>query len=112
MGGVAFALFYATCGLPLAWLADRWSRANVIAIGLSVWSACTAACGAVQTAAQLFLRLMGVSFGAAGVPPPSFPLVSDYSPPTPSDPALALPHFSAPLELHSGSLHVVLISAL
>src|SRR3546814_9708351 len=52
MGGVAFALFYATCGLPLAWLADRWSRANVIAIGLSVWSACTAACGVVQIGAQ------------------------------------------------------------
>src|SRR3546814_2275545 len=72
MGGVAFALFYVTCGLPLAWLADRWSRANVIAIGLSVWSACTAACGVVQTGAQLFLCRLGVGFGEAGGTAPSF----------------------------------------
>src|SRR3546814_17312850 len=40
MGGVAFALFYETCGLPLAWLAAPLSRANSIALGISVWTAC------------------------------------------------------------------------
>src|SRR3546814_14655866 len=97
MGGVAFALFYVTCGLPIAWLADRWSRANVIAIGLSVWSACTAACGVVQTGAHLFLCRLGVGFGEAGGTAPSFSLVSYYYPPNQRGRALYLLNFAAPL---------------
>src|SRR3546814_8860306 len=105
MGGVAFALFYATCGLPLAWLADRWSRANVIAIVLSVWSACTAACGVVQTCAQLFLCRLGVGFGEAGGTAPSFSLVSDYYPPNQRGRAIALLNFAAPLGLARSEEH-------
>ena len=29
--GPAFAIFYATMGLPLGWLADRWRRATLYA---------------------------------------------------------------------------------
>lgn len=111
MGGVAFALFYATCGLPLAWIADRWSRANMIAISLGLWSAFTAACGAVQTGGQLFLCRLGVGFGEAGGTAPSFSLVSDYYPPDRRARAIALLNFAAPLGVAMGPLAAALISS-
>ena len=54
--GLAFTLFYATMGIPIARLADRYSRRNIIAIALSnitripcvthcSQSACFSACG-------------------------------------------------------------------
>ena len=44
LSGLAFALFYATLGIPVARLADRWSRRNVLAISMTTWSAVTALC--------------------------------------------------------------------
>ena len=46
LAGSAFALFYATLGIPIATLADRWSRRNLIAIAVAIWSAMTALSGA------------------------------------------------------------------
>ena len=46
LGGLAFALFYATLGIPIAALADRTSRVRILAISMIIWSAMTAACGA------------------------------------------------------------------
>ena len=43
MGGLSFALFYTALGLPIALLADRWSRTWIMTIALTLWSACTAA---------------------------------------------------------------------
>ena len=31
LGGLAFALFYGTLGLPVAWLAERYCRRTIIA---------------------------------------------------------------------------------
>ena len=45
LSGFAFALFYATLGIPVAALADRMNRVNIISISLALWSAMTAACG-------------------------------------------------------------------
>ena len=42
LSGLAFALFYATLGIPVARLADRWSRRNVLTISMTTWSAVTA----------------------------------------------------------------------
>src|SRR3989338_7111546 len=38
VGGMAFVMFYAIMGIPIAWLADRYNRRNIIAIGLAFWS--------------------------------------------------------------------------
>ena len=40
--GLSFALFYATLGIPIAMLADRYSRRNIIGISVIVWSGMTA----------------------------------------------------------------------
>ena len=80
MGGVAFALFYSTLALPIAWLADRKSRIAIIAASVAVWSAFTALCGFAQNFVQLFLARMGVGIGEAGGVAPSYSLISDYFP--------------------------------
>ena len=43
--GVYFAILYTVVGIPIAWLADRYSRVNIIAISLTLWSGFTAASG-------------------------------------------------------------------
>src|SRR6476659_334609 len=43
--GIAFALTYVTLAIPASRLADRWSRRNVIAIAILVWSVMTILCG-------------------------------------------------------------------
>jgi MFS family permease len=45
LGGIAFGLFYAIMGLPIAWLAERYSRRNINAVAIGLWSAMTALCG-------------------------------------------------------------------
>lgn len=81
LGGVAFGLFYATVGLPVAWLADKFNRRNIIAIALGTWSLMTALCGMATGFTSLFLARMGVGIGEAGGSPPSQSLISDYFPP-------------------------------
>lgn len=80
MGGIAFALFYSGLAIPIAWLADRRSRVNIIAASVALWSAFTAACGFAQNFWHLFLARMGVGIGEAGGVAPSYALISDYFP--------------------------------
>jgi MFS family permease len=80
MGGLAFALFYSGLAIPIAWLADRKSRVNIIAGSVALWSLFTAACGLVQNFWQLFLARMGVGVGEAGGVAPSYALISDFYP--------------------------------
>src|SRR5438128_375177 len=41
----AFTLVYAAVGVPLGRLADSWSRAKILGLGVTVWSVLTAASG-------------------------------------------------------------------
>ena len=65
LAGFAFAVFYATLGVPVARLADRWSRRNVLAIAMVVWSGMTALCGMATSFFQLALLRIGVGVGEA-----------------------------------------------
>lgn len=78
--GTAFGLFYSLLGLPIARLADRFSRIRIITVALALWSALTAACGAAQNFLQLFLMRLGVGVGEAGGTPPAQSLIADYFP--------------------------------
>ena len=75
--GLAFTLFYATLGIPIARLADRHSRRKVIAAALAVWSVMTAICGLAQSFWQLALARVMVGVGEAGASPPSHSLIAD-----------------------------------
>lgn len=81
LAGFAFAIFYATLGLPVARLADRGNRINIIAIALTLWSAMTAVCGLAQNFTQLLLARIGVGIGEAGSSPPSHSIIADLYPP-------------------------------
>ena len=49
LSGLAFAIFYATLGIPIARLADRFSRRNILAISLALWSVMTAFSGLARS---------------------------------------------------------------
>jgi MFS family permease len=90
LSGLVFAIFYATLGIPIARLADRSSRRNIIAASLAVWSVMTAACGLAQTFAQLMLARIGVGVGEAGAGPPSHAIIADLYPPEKRAGAMAI----------------------
>ncbi|MEJ0038130.1 MAG: MFS transporter [Gammaproteobacteria bacterium] len=75
--GAAFSLTYAIAGLPIARLADRMNRRNLVAICLAAWSGATMACGLAQSYAALLLARMGVGIGESGYGPASWSIVSD-----------------------------------
>jgi MFS family permease len=82
LSGVAFAIFYATLGIPIARWADRGGvRRDIIALALFLWSGMTALCGLARTFPQLVLARVGVGVGEAGCSPPAHSILSDYYPP-------------------------------
>lgn len=78
--GIAFGLFFAVMGLPLGWLADRWTRKGTIMLGVALWSAATAACGLSSNFVQLLLARIGVGAGEAALAPASYSIVHDRFP--------------------------------
>ena len=75
--GLAFAVFYTTVAIPLAWLADRYNRVNILSIALATWSGFTALTGLANNFIQIGLARMGVGIGEAGGSPPSHSIISD-----------------------------------
>lgn len=80
LGGIAFALLYSLLGLPVARLADRYKRVNILTGAVVLWSAFTALCGAASNFFTLFLMRIGVGVGEAGGTAPSYSLISDIFP--------------------------------
>jgi MFS family permease len=81
LAGSAFALFYATLGIPIALIADRSNRRNLIALALTIWSGMTALSGFAASIVQLALARIGVGIGEAGCSPPAHSMIADYFPP-------------------------------
>jgi MFS family permease len=78
--GLAFAIFYTTVAIPIAWLADRYNRVNILSIALATWSGFTALTGLATNFVQIGLARMGVGIGEAGGSPPSHSIISDMYP--------------------------------
>ena len=95
--GPAFALVYAVLGVPLALLADRVNRRNVIAVSLALFSAATVACNFAVQFWQLALARAGVGIGEAGTGPSINAIISDLYPP--KERATALAVYSAGLNV-------------
>ena len=79
--GLAFAIFYTFLGIPIASLADRHNRRNLIAVGVAFWSLATAACGLTRNFWQLFLARVGVGVGEAALSPAAYSMIADSFPP-------------------------------
>ena len=80
LGGLAFAVFYAGLGIPVARFADKSNRRNIIAVSLALWSLMTALCGLAQNFFQLLAARIGVGVGEAGSSPPSHSIIADLYP--------------------------------
>ena len=79
--GLAFACLYTVMGIPIARLADRYSRRLIITAGILFWSVMTAGCGMTKQYSILFLARMGVGIGEATLSPAAYSMLSDYFPP-------------------------------
>lgn len=77
LGGAAFAIFYATMGIPLGMLVDRKPRKLIVAAGAILWSLATVFTGMAKSFAQLFIARMAVGFGEAALSPSAMSLISD-----------------------------------
>jgi MFS family permease len=78
--GIGFAIFGATFGLPLGWLADRYPRRLIVFGGVLVWSLATSAGGLAQSFGALFLARILVGAGEAALGPAAASLISDAFP--------------------------------
>lgn len=76
----AFGIAFAFAGIPVARLADRANRRNIIVAALALWSGLTALCGLAQNFWQLLLLRIGVAAGEAGSGPPAHSMLSDFFP--------------------------------
>lgn len=97
LGGTAFAALYAFGGIPIARLAERLNRVNIITVSLLVWSALTALCGAASGFAPLLMLRAGVGLAEAGCSPPAHSLLSDYH--RPAERATAMSIYSCGISL-------------
>jgi len=76
--GPAFVVLYVVMGVPLARLADRWSRTLIIAGGCVVWSTATIATGMATSELGLVLARVAVGVGEAAFAAPAYSLLADY----------------------------------
>ena len=97
VSGLAFILFYSLLGIPIAWLADRANRRNIIAAGLTFWSLMTACTGFVGSIWQLAVVRLLMGGGEACGMAPSNSIIADRFPPDRRPLALALFGTAAPL---------------
>src|SRR5207344_1420903 len=81
LSGFTFAVFYVTLGIPIARMADKGNRRNIVAISLGLWSFMTAFSGLAKNFVQLLFARIGVGVGEAGGSPPAHAMISDYFPP-------------------------------
>jgi MFS family permease len=98
--GAAFAVVYVLFAFPLARLADRGNRRNLIVCGVIFWCGATICCGLAQSIHQLFLARMSVAAGEAVLMPAAVSILSDYF--GPRSRARALSVYSIGLYLGSG----------
>ena len=75
--GLLFAALYTVVAIPIAWLADRYNRVNILTIALATWSGFTALFGLAGNFFQIGLARMGVGIGEAGGSPASHSIISD-----------------------------------
>ncbi|HEY4443129.1 MAG TPA: MFS transporter [Steroidobacteraceae bacterium] len=98
--GAAFAVVYVAFAFPLARLADRGNRRNLILCGVVFWCGATVCCGLARSIGQIFLARMSVAAGEAVLMPAAVSILADYF--GPKSRARALSVYSIGLYLGSG----------
>lgn len=76
--GIAFGLFYATVGVPIARWADRGNRVVITSAAIGLWGLTVMACVFVTNYVQLVLARIAAAVGESGCKPPTYSLLGDY----------------------------------
>lgn len=97
LSGTVFAAIYATLAVPLATLADRWNRRNLIAASLTTFSLMTVLSGYAQNIWHLVITRFCTGIGEAGTGPAINSVIADLYPP--GQRAGALAFYSAGLNI-------------
>ena len=90
LSGTSFAITYAILGMPLAWIADRANRRNVIAASMALFSAMTVVCAYAGSTIQLVIARVFTGVGEAGTGPSIQSIISDLYPPRQRGAALSI----------------------
>ncbi len=77
LAGFGFVLFYSLLGIPIARIADRVNRRNIVALAFAFWSAMTFLCGLASSVTTLALARIGVGIGESAGTPASQALLAD-----------------------------------
>jgi len=91
LAGPALVLLYVTLGVPVARIADRSHRVNIMSLAIAVWSSIVMLSGTVAKFWQLAATRIGVGIGEAGFAAIAQSVIADYH--TASERARALSFF-------------------
>ena len=88
--GPAFAIVYAILSIPIARIADKGNRKNIVVLSLVVSSILTVIAGMAINFVHILAARLGVGVGQAGASPPAHSIISDYFPPEKRSTALSI----------------------
>lgn len=103
LAGFGFVLFYSLVGIPIARVADRVNRRNIVAAAFAFWSAMTFLCGMATSVTSLALARIGVGIGESASSPASQSLIADLFART-SGRARSVSSPSAPISASSSAI--------
>ena len=101
--GIGFAIFYTAMGLPLARLAERYSRARIISASVALFGAMAALCGTATSFTRMLLFRVGVGIGDAGLGSPVASLIGDHFPRDRRASAMSILWLGAPVGVLTGA---------
>ncbi|MFC0104367.1 MFS transporter [Sphingopyxis terrae] len=78
--GLGMAVFASVASYPMGWLADRFGRRLILALGVACWSLATGLCAFQDSFGGLFAATIGIAIGEAGLAPIVFALIPDLFP--------------------------------
>lgn len=78
--GTAFAIFYVAVSLPLARIADRYSRKRLVTIGAALWGTATVLSGLSTSFAELLALRTMLALGEAALAPAAYSMIRDLFP--------------------------------
>jgi MFS family permease len=78
--GLGLAIFASVAAYPMGWLADRFGRRLILAMGVACWSLATGISALQDSFGGLFLGTVGIAIGEAGVAPIIYAMIPDLFP--------------------------------
>lgn len=78
--GLGLAIFACVASYPMGWLADRFGRRLILAIGIACWSVATFLCAFQDSFGGLFATTIGIAIGEAGLAPIVYAIIPDLFP--------------------------------